>query len=203
MSWHDHVITIAETASQKLGVLFRCRNLYKPEQLLLPYKAQPHKEPSQPGPLSGLFQIIVLKAKKSAADAIQAIVKIAKDAAVIANRKRRLCAPRQAIVQELARLKVDGYTIRLISNYLQDRRIMLEKNDGATEIAMDGSVPQGSILGPALWDIVYNGVLELDLTERVTTIAYADDLAVVVVADDEEELMNTADLFTRKRRQCF
>nr|CAI5838132.1 unnamed protein product [Callosobruchus analis] len=30
MSWHDH----------KLGVLFRCRKLYTPEQLLLPYKAQ-------------------------------------------------------------------------------------------------------------------------------------------------------------------
>nr|CAI5823767.1 unnamed protein product [Callosobruchus analis] len=56
---------------------------------------------------------------KSAIDAIQTIVKIAKDAAVIVNRKRRLCAlialdiknafntvPRQAIVRELARLKV-------------------------------------------------------------------------------------------------
>ena len=40
MSWHDHVISIAKTASQKLGVLFRCRKLYTPEQLLLLYKAQ-------------------------------------------------------------------------------------------------------------------------------------------------------------------
>nr|CAI5828957.1 unnamed protein product [Callosobruchus analis] len=40
MSWHDHVATIAKTACQKLGVLFRCRRLYTPEQLLLLYKAQ-------------------------------------------------------------------------------------------------------------------------------------------------------------------
>ncbi|VEN45444.1 unnamed protein product [Callosobruchus maculatus] len=40
MSWHDHVVSIAKTASQKLGVLFRCRKLYTPEQLLLLYKAQ-------------------------------------------------------------------------------------------------------------------------------------------------------------------
>nr|CAI5854430.1 unnamed protein product [Callosobruchus analis] len=40
MSWHDHVATIATTASQKLGVLFRYRKLYTPEQLLLLYKAQ-------------------------------------------------------------------------------------------------------------------------------------------------------------------
>ncbi|VEN39160.1 unnamed protein product [Callosobruchus maculatus] len=40
MSWHDHVVSIAKTASQKFGVLFRCRKLYTPEQLLLLYKAQ-------------------------------------------------------------------------------------------------------------------------------------------------------------------
>ncbi|VEN60935.1 unnamed protein product [Callosobruchus maculatus] len=37
MSWHDHVVSIAKTASQKLGVWFRCRKLYTPELL---YKAQ-------------------------------------------------------------------------------------------------------------------------------------------------------------------
>nr|CAI5869007.1 unnamed protein product [Callosobruchus analis] len=30
MSWHDHVITIIERASMKLGVLFRCWQLYTP-----------------------------------------------------------------------------------------------------------------------------------------------------------------------------
>nr|CAI5831262.1 unnamed protein product [Callosobruchus analis] len=35
MSWHDHVITIAKTASQKLSALLRCRKLYTPEQLLV------------------------------------------------------------------------------------------------------------------------------------------------------------------------
>nr|CAI5833500.1 unnamed protein product [Callosobruchus analis] len=40
MSWHDHVFSIAKTESQKLEVLFRCRKLYIPEQLLLLYKAQ-------------------------------------------------------------------------------------------------------------------------------------------------------------------
>nr|CAI5821417.1 unnamed protein product [Callosobruchus analis] len=36
MSWHHHVISIAKTTSQKLGVLFRCRNT----ALLMLYKAQ-------------------------------------------------------------------------------------------------------------------------------------------------------------------
>nr|CAI5825744.1 unnamed protein product [Callosobruchus analis] len=40
MSLRDNVATINKTASQKLGVLFRCRKLYTPEQLLLLYKTQ-------------------------------------------------------------------------------------------------------------------------------------------------------------------
>ena len=40
MSWHDHVVAIAKVASQKLGVLFRTKNLYTPQQLLILYKAQ-------------------------------------------------------------------------------------------------------------------------------------------------------------------
>ncbi|VEN39957.1 unnamed protein product [Callosobruchus maculatus] len=40
MSWHDHVVIIAKTASQKLGVLFHCGKLYELEQLLLLYKEQ-------------------------------------------------------------------------------------------------------------------------------------------------------------------
>nr|CAI5858087.1 unnamed protein product [Callosobruchus analis] len=40
MSWHGHMVSIAKTASQKLGVLFHCSKLYAPEQLLLLYKAQ-------------------------------------------------------------------------------------------------------------------------------------------------------------------
>nr|CAI5822436.1 unnamed protein product [Callosobruchus analis] len=37
MSWHDHVVTFAKTASQKLGALFRCRKLFTPELLRLLY----------------------------------------------------------------------------------------------------------------------------------------------------------------------
>nr|CAI5825734.1 unnamed protein product [Callosobruchus analis] len=36
MSWHDHFVTIAKTASQKLGVLLRCRKLYIIVEILLP-----------------------------------------------------------------------------------------------------------------------------------------------------------------------
>lgn len=40
MSWRNHVTKIAKAASQKLGALFRAKNLYTSHQLLLLYKAQ-------------------------------------------------------------------------------------------------------------------------------------------------------------------
>ncbi|VEN62895.1 unnamed protein product [Callosobruchus maculatus] len=67
MSWHDHVVSIAKTASQKLVVLFRFRKLYIPEQLLLLYKAQirPSLEFYHGRCSSELSQIITPKAVRT------------------------------------------------------------------------------------------------------------------------------------------
>lgn len=54
---------------------------------------------------------------------------------------------------------------------------------------MTAGVPQGSVLGPTLWNILYNcSILELDVPEGVTLLAYADDLAIVIVGKNEDEI---------------
>jgi len=45
-------------------------------------------------------------------------------------------------------------------------------------------VPHGSVLGPTLWNLFYDGVLRLPMRDGVKPIAFADDLAVVAVAHD-------------------
>jgi hypothetical protein len=50
-------------------------------------------------------------------------------------------------------------------------------------------VPQGSVLGPLLWNLLYDGILNIDMPEGVETMAFADDLAVVTTAKTENQLM--------------
>lgn len=40
-------------------------------------------------------------------------------------------------------------------------------------------VPQGSVLGPTLWNFLYDGLLRLPIPAGVELIAYADDIMVV------------------------
>lgn len=44
---------------------------------------------------------------------------------------------------------------------------------------MEAGVPQGSVIGPCLWNVMYNGLLKQKLPENVEIIAFADDVAVV------------------------
>ncbi|CAB0042828.1 unnamed protein product [Trichogramma brassicae] len=44
------------------------------------------------------------------------------------------------------------------------------------------SVPQGSVLGPILWNAMYDAVLRLNFTGNVRIVGFADDIALVAVA---------------------
>lgn len=95
-------------------------------------------------------------------------------------------ASHSIIIRELTRRGISRYLIELISNYFTNRRIQIE----AKEIMKTGAgVPQGSVLGPLLWNVLYDGVLRLDLGMDVATVAYADDLALVVCANGKEALI--------------
>lgn len=54
---------------------------------------------------------------------------------------------------------------------------------------MDLGVLQGSALRPALWNILYGGVLNLNWQEGASEYAYPDDLAVMMEAKDEKDLV--------------
>ncbi|KAH0813463.1 hypothetical protein GEV33_009329 [Tenebrio molitor] len=83
---------------------------------------------------------------------------------------------------------VPGYLLATLKSYLTDRTVTYR--DGSVEVskACTKGCPQGSVLGPTLWNSVLDMYLDSELLPNTETIAYADDIAIVVRARTRQEL---------------
>ena len=80
------------------------------------------------------------------------------------------------------------YLGRVLDSYLGDREIVWESGDG--EICrrhISCGVPQGSVLGPTLWNVGFDWILRGSLPPGSGVICYADDTLVTVRAGSYEE----------------
>lgn len=94
--------------------------------------------------------------------------------------------PWRAIDRALEHKRTPLYLRGLIRSYLMDR--VLRARSGVVDLT--GGVPQGSVLGPTLWNIVYDELLDMPTEPGTRLIGFADDLALVTTARDPENLEN-------------
>lgn len=92
-----------------------------------------------------------------------------------------------AILRQLYLWGCSPGLIRLVVSYLKERRVTLTVGGGVAEKVVSKGCPQGSILGPLLWNVLFNGLLELDMG-GVEVVAYADDAVVIVDAETRNDV---------------
>lgn len=96
----------------------------------------------------------------------------------------------EQILKALTRIAVPSYLFNIIRSYLSGRMLVYDTEEGQKSYVVTSGVPQGSVLGPTLWNIMYDGVLRLEFPTGVNIIGFADDIALVVVAKHKHHIEN-------------
>jgi len=90
------------------------------------------------------------------------------------------------------------YLLKIFDSYFSIRSGSIawpSMTGGRLEVCTTGGVPQGSVVGPFLWNVTYNSVLKEELPRGCALLGFADDTMVVVAAKtipDVKQLSNRA-----------
>lgn len=92
------------------------------------------------------------------------------------------------IGRALYRLGISESLFRLLGDYFKNRVLIYDTEVGQKRKKVSAGVPQGSILGAILWNIMYDAVLRLKLPEGVEIVGYADDVVITIIGDSKEQV---------------
>lgn len=98
-----------------------------------------------------------------------------------------------ALQQDLADLGASPHMRKWIANYLTGRTATMTIGGVTKTIRVTKGCPQGSILGPILWNVTMEAILRVELPTYATIQAYADDIAISVAGPTRASLVRRAE----------
>lgn len=72
-------------------------------------------------------------------------------------------APWHMILTAMRSKGVPGYLCRLLDSYIDGRLLAYDAGERTVSRELTAGVPQGSVLGPTLWNFLYDGFLRLQI----------------------------------------
>ena len=88
----------------------------------------------------------------------------------------------------LDRLGIPTYLKKTIKSYLENRLLVYDTEEGPKHYQITGVVPERSVLGPPLWNIMYDDMLKVKLPPGAEIVAFADDAGLVITGKTLEEI---------------
>ncbi len=80
------------------------------------------------------------------------------------------------LMKELRKYQMPAYLKKILHSFLNGREV----SSGDLRLKMERGCPQGSVLGPVIWNLAYNYVLQELENRNVTPVCYADDTALII-----------------------
>ena len=96
------------------------------------------------------------------------------------------------ILKELKESKCPKNLYNPTKSYFTQRSAALAMNNLRIEKPVSRGSPQGSCVGPGLWNLQFNSLLQLKFMARTKVVAYADDLLIAVRGDSIRAVENYA-----------
>lgn len=88
--------------------------------------------------------------------------------------------------------------MRLLQSYLSEREVVFNWEGIHVRKTLTKGCPQGSILGPLLWNILFEDLLRVDIGATAQMIAYADDAVILVQGDSRVDIENKTNAAVKK-----
>lgn len=93
---------------------------------------------------------------------------------------------------------VDDYILDMVDDYFRERELIFNTTEGTLTTEVTAGVPQGSVLGPDLWNVRYDDLLRTEPTRDTYLVGYADDVAGIVLADSKEDAHRKIDCLVER-----